>query len=1119
MQSGREIWSHGCEDLTGNSSCVDSVESEFRWVDKIVLCVAIFEASKWYASYYIDCFPSTRDSVSTSNNTLYYGNIFGKIVALQVGTFETSAPVASPPTTTPTSKPTEVKTIVPDTAPAPTELPTASPTDSEVSISPPEVGNINTSMQSPSGPSDKTTKALFAVASFIAVLAIGILTYVFISFRRRKQRKKSTLPVAEQWSKNHKPRDGNAVTDVSAGEPIETFGGNSKRKKKGKASSPEPISTSRLDAIAEAPDDMFEEESLEEGVELVHDDEDDEDIEKYVFSYEETAPGTSLSSSQSSPKSSSSPEQIAKATAGMAVAGMSPFPDVGRPRSSSSDSKNYDSTSNENDLRHVNRELTHQDVKGSVRMSERELVPVDADSPRPYYMLDIRPEGAGSIIKVNSGQAKDCVELTVENEPSTEKNIPLSHGQAFKHLRVDGTSASFYNIAMEQVADNGAIIPVRQASQSAYAVESGSTAKSLAQARTEYVEDDEQSKGHGIMVPVYRSQSHSVYAMGSPTLTKAVPFSRERSDATSSTVYIEDSKDIAAEGALGEVTSEQGQVHAKASESASKEHTLLLQKLRSAKSEAAVSLASIDEDAESAKPSGMVPVRNGGLSYAEESWSNNSEKPSSYFFEEQLSPCTSMYIDEESVAASTDDGTYISAPVDEKTSRPWPSPKKLNLSSQISPISTISPSAERKNASPPVTRAPVRMEVASPHYASNKSPAYVFKAPLSPGSTIATTSVYIDDDGSVEMERDDETIASAPLDERASQGVQMQQDTTPTSVKLDACASPPQSEEIPDEPAQDTKTISVRKSYRKSNKMRPSSSSQVGPLTPKGGRNSLLSSAPKLSPPPPLSPTSTSTNESKSSSTESANYSGEAAIEVRSSPRSMRKMRLERTIHDRKAQSPSVKEQAAAMRKMRLERTIRNRKTQSPSDKEHAATSFGDQTLARPYDQTLMPPPTNPTRYQKGASIVIDNQSHTTGDKTIAPRSPGSQSSHDSDLMDGIIPTSSDSDAPNGKPAPPPIKRITRNERSRRIARDSSASDALKKKAERNEDAAQPAVITSYFSGLIKQVEEAERQFFNPTLSQKKKTKKALKGSRQRKEYEAHLSDNDSLPLPPPAHH
>ena len=422
-----------------------------------------------------------------------------------------------------------------------------------------------------------------------------------------------------------------------------------------------------------------------------------------------------------------------------------------------------------------------------------------------------------------------------------------------------------------------------------------------------------------------------------------------------------------------------------------------------------------------------------------------------------------------------------SAPLEDKTLRPHTahahpslSPKRLNLSSQISPISMTSPTPKRTNESPRVTaRAPVRLDVDSPvtigssdniHHATRKSPVYVVRAPLSPGSTIDTTSVYSgddDDDGSVEMGRNDETNASAPYDERASQGARIQQDTTPTSVNLDTCSPPSMSKEVSPKP----------------------SSSHVGSLTPIVGRNSLSFSSPKLSPPPPLSPKANS-NESRSS-TKSANYSGRGLVEARSSPREMRKMRLDYTIRDRK--------------------------TTSPSDKEKAARSS--------CEETVMPQLTSSTRSQKGAPIVIDNQSHTTGEKITALSSPCSQSSHGSDLMEGIL-SSSDSETSKEGPMPPPFKKITRVEHSRRIVCDSSISDARKNKAERNEGAAQPTSISSCLSGLIKQVEEADCQFFNPIPAQKKKrTKNASKDLRRSQAYEAHLSDDDCLPPPLLAHH
>jgi len=86
--SGARLWTYNC----GANSC-PSIEADF--------------------------------SVSGSGNFLYYGDIFGNIVSLRVGTFVTPAPSVSP-TLVPTGKPTLVPTQSPVAADVPT---TARPTD------------------------------------------------------------------------------------------------------------------------------------------------------------------------------------------------------------------------------------------------------------------------------------------------------------------------------------------------------------------------------------------------------------------------------------------------------------------------------------------------------------------------------------------------------------------------------------------------------------------------------------------------------------------------------------------------------------------------------------------------------------------------------------------------------------------------------------------------------------------------------------------------------------------------------------------------------------------------------------------------------------------------------
>lgn len=123
---GRRVWDFNCASLTGITSCQDSVEAEF--------------------------------SVSKSGNFIYYGDIFGKIVALQVGSFETPAPTLPPvpaPTLPPTLPPLPAPTPSPN--PAPTLSPVPAPTLSPVPPPTPIPSVVDTPEPSQLQPAGTTT--------------------------------------------------------------------------------------------------------------------------------------------------------------------------------------------------------------------------------------------------------------------------------------------------------------------------------------------------------------------------------------------------------------------------------------------------------------------------------------------------------------------------------------------------------------------------------------------------------------------------------------------------------------------------------------------------------------------------------------------------------------------------------------------------------------------------------------------------------------------------------------------------------------------------------------------------------------------------------------------------
>jgi len=1099
-----------------------------------------------HSSAHTECL-SVRGSVSSSDNMLYYGNVDGKIVALQVGTFATTAPATA--TASPTSTPIETEPPAPDSTPAPTESPTARPTDGEVFVTPIDSGNGDKNVQTGSSTlSDGTTKALFAISALVALLAISILAYVFISIRRRRQRKNSTLPLANQWNQSNKRGSGGADTGIPAEDTVDTFEGSKKRmkKKKSPSMSSEPSSHSRLAAIAEAP---LEDASLEEGIELIDDDGEEEDIERYVFDYTETTPETSFSSSQSS---SASPDKAARSTgaaiwadteharyvpekaaraAGVDVAAVKSSPDVGMSRCSSSSESDCDPTDDDDVL-----------IRGNRITSTGELIAVHSDGPRPYYMLDTRPEGAGAIMKVGGSQSKNpnC-DGYIDNTPRLENCIPLTRRVALTPGWMDEMTPPAHIVNNKQPADGGTMIPVSHGSRSSNAV--GTSATPLSRVRSDgtsspvYIED-EQSTGHGIMVPIAGSHNRATYEIDPPALNTFAETPRDGSNSTSPTVQVENNRGnrgTAPEEAILEENREQARL---ALETPSNHRMLLMKKLGSMKSDG--TLASIDEDGALAKQSAMVPAK--------------METTPTFHFEDQLSPCTSMYLEEDSTVATaaTGDVTYESAPLDEKASRPHKArsqvsstPPRTNVSPPVKTSSTLGPTPRRTNGLSLVGVASAKLDTISPLTVekgdaclpTKKSPAFIFNAPLSPGSTIGSTSLYIEDDGSVELERDDDTNASTPLDEKYM---------TPASVKLDACSTPHKAEETSStSPAQEIKKITVRKSYGNSIKARLSTARKAGPLSPKGVDSTLspgnsnktrLSAshmatpltrrvvdsklppgAPKLSPPPPLSPTSTSTNESQSSS-EAGNNFGRSPAETSEVIRSMRKMRLER-MRGKKPDSSLYQK----------ERNPENTTERFP------ASSYQRATLPQPAD-----PVRRPQQNKATTASIPDGYSQTAGNDTISPSSPSVDS-----IKYGDPTISSESDT-STEEHPPPVRSIStaRSEQPWKSVRDTSMSDDRKKqvkrrdstrsaptsrrserkrstsgtrpkKAERKVDA-QPAVITSYFSGLMKHVEEAERQFFNPTLPPKKTQAKAAS---QRSDYEADSSDDESMPPPPPTYH
>jgi hypothetical protein len=194
--TGTRNWEFDCSDVSGVASCQDSVEAEF--------------------------------SISKSGNIVYYGDIFGKIVALEVAAFATASPIASvmessSPTAATSNSPT-VATASPTVAatPTPTIAPSIEPTIALVatpepsldspsitpsvrsnifviapvvdsSTPPVSASSISSANQQVDGGSSGDDKNSFIMISVIAVVAALVIGFVgLFAMQRRRRRNKGT---------------------------------------------------------------------------------------------------------------------------------------------------------------------------------------------------------------------------------------------------------------------------------------------------------------------------------------------------------------------------------------------------------------------------------------------------------------------------------------------------------------------------------------------------------------------------------------------------------------------------------------------------------------------------------------------------------------------------------------------------------------------------------------------------------------------------------------------------------------------------------------------------------------------------------------------------------------
>jgi hypothetical protein len=733
-------------------------------------------------------------SVSASNNALYYGDVFGKIVALQVGTFETAAPVL-PPTLSPMGAPTlapsmELSSATP-TSDEVVVVSSAAPTSDEVVVVPPPSvpGEVDTAQtQTPSGgeSNDTVMIAVYSVAAIVGFAATAILAFVFISYsRNRRQKNNSTLPFA-MGENPHGPNDPSANTAIPAelqSEPAPYTRRSPRRKKKptGSRSSTPERSPSRLAAIAESPDDFFEQDDGEGGFEVLHNVEGEErDIENHIFGYKGTTPDTSFTTSSAS--------------------------------------RDYYSYLDEDKS---DKSVSSRESDGSDYENKHggALVPIVSDVPRPYYMMETRPGAAGSIVRVSDGQHQNL-----------NNDIPL-----ICLARSKGTTTPVsYTEDDRQVTENGAMVPViHQQERAVYAkqITSNKDFPPINQMPSDgttspvYIEDDKPGARHEAMVPMIHGQERSAYAMNMPPDNGIPPISQARSDGTTSPIYIEDDERGAGRGAMNSV--DRGN-----------------ERPRSSRSEATSSPVYMEDDIQPAGYGAAVPVNDGNqrsayavkappifmplvpLSHRTQSDATNTSVQIKEGKQIGV-PGATVPVNCDQVRLANDveslarNHAILMEKIQRARSEGTSSPNSLYTTETkeymyklqsvrsegtLSPTSIYTSETKEtvKSAKAPESPERVRSVYALKSPSTNRSllfeladaptratelPRYEFKDQLAPG-----ISAYIDDDGSVEMVSDDET---APLDEIAARRPLPQWSVAPASVKLDACNSPPTQPESP----------------------------------------------------------------------------------------------------------------------------------------------------------------------------------------------------------------------------------------------------------------------------------------------------------------------------------
>ena len=587
--------------------------------------------------------------------------------------------------------------------------------------------------------------------------------------------------------------------------------------------------------------------------------------------------------------------------------------------------------------------------------NEGALVLVDTGKPRPYYMLDTRFGTAGGIVDVGNHQAHSSENYLQEEQIDTAQ-IPARNAIPPINLaRSDGTTS-----------------PV-------------------------YVEDGKNGGGHGAIVPVYHEQGRSVYAMDSMANNDipAIQFTHTRSEATATSVYIEDDKQVDTNDAVVPVNHEHGRSVYAVDSMAAKNDIPPIQ----IKHKASDANASTSGTEHIVGPAALIALKNdtGRSPYAIESAATDTSS---------MMQLRRVFSDETSMSLYIEDDNTVP----DKEAEVPANQERTQTSNAVSDGNASFAAKHKEGRSIDAMVAAAKNATSSRKSVDKRaygttSPA-VFECQVSPSS-----SVYINDDGSVEMTVD---AFDAPLDEK-SPLVGSRLD----SVKLDACASPVR-EDIDVEPIYQKEPKSVvrgsnagtnRKAPRlpkkeNSSRNRVSLSLHNGMQRPAeiGASVQLFS---RTDAPPQLAESDTVSSAESSERTKKVTNK-----DVEISARDMRRMRLARSQGDRAAQeyTDSTLHSSRATRKPNHVKQTRSVK--APQDSPH----YSDRNV-----------PTVKDFRNKKISSMKQEQARTT----------------------------------------------------------TSTVDANAAKKEQS-----GGVFSSYLSGILKQVEEAENQFFNPPAVQKKSKSK-----------------------------